>query len=126
MLDLEKLGEAKWAQYGQDKDEEAYLVKFVSDERARQILSKNGIEPDKVLEKIDDPDVYMLLIHEAVQDWKGIYKSEGKPLPCNEANRDLVFKEFRLRAMFVLGQCRSEKLFMGEPSKNSQASSATK
>ena len=95
----------------------------------------NKEEPDtqvsivtNVMSAVFNSDFITSVASLAVQNWDGII-SNGKPMPCNDKNKQTVFSKFGNRALFIYRKCRNEKVFIGADLegdlKNSEASLAT-
>jgi len=117
-------------------DDESYEIQYITDEFIRQRAAEDGVDlenvvtsmlvqsgPDeteenetlRIFKSIRDAvfnrDFVIDVACEAVKTWTGIV-ADGKPLPCNDENKRLVFDKFSNRARFIYSRCFNEKLFM--------------
>ena len=126
MLDMQKIQETVPVKFG----DETYQIKYISDERIREISKQKNINLNSVLTPEADKDVpvseniissimdavfnsefIIAVACESCTGWTGIM-SGGKPFPCNEKNKRAVFEAFGNRAMFIYKNSRSERTFM--------------
>ena len=127
MIDLDVLEAEAWVDYAED---ESYKIKFITDERIRlegervRAEFKDVDDPDELIAK-SEKEIMIPLLTECVLDWKGI-SSKGKPLPCTDENKKLIFEKFIVtRGQWLFVQCRDTSVFVGGESKNSEPSSIT-
>lgn len=120
MIDLAVINNSKWFKYDEKnkKDTEKYKIRFMTEEKFVLLCNRNNIDINS--QEIKESDIDKLIetakkmtpiAMEAVEDWKGITMN-GKPSDCNNQNKEILFKNFPYRTLFVIDKCRNEKYFL--------------